>query len=67
MTNCRSLGFGRWSCGEEKANQEKTDPQDRNVTIVLYRRLVFEPPPPSLPGPSGQPGGLGSGPMVGPF
>jgi hypothetical protein len=64
VAKCRRLGRGRWSCGEEKAKQKKTDPQDRNVMIVLYRRLVFEPPSWSLPGPRGQPGGFGP---IGPF
>jgi hypothetical protein len=63
---CQQLGFGRWSCGEAKANQDKTDPKDRSVTIVLYRRLIFRPL--SLPRALGTPGaGSYYKPMFGPF
>jgi hypothetical protein len=46
---CQMLGLGKWSCGEEKADQTRVVPSDRNVTIILYRRLVFEPRPPARP------------------
>jgi hypothetical protein len=63
LDGCRSLGIGRWSCGEEKANQERVEPTDRNVLIALYRRLVFEPPPP----PPLKPSLPWSGGPIGPF